>query len=275
MTQLTTTKPLRITRDFQGTAFEFREDGYFNMTKAAAHFGKRLDNFWANDETRRYMKELALVVANTWNPSELDETTQKRIAWFRGMAASNFHDATICGVDVTAFRKVLTQSVRGQHGGTWGHPKLAVFFARWLSVRFAVWCDAVIEDLLAGRAQLTITKPDESAILALQQRNDEQAAEIGLILTELADALAKVDEVKREAASMRPLVAAANVPSRSAAWNVVTVGPGRIKSPVRNVVPVGHGVVAAVIGPCSRVPSCDLRDLMREARVGEWVGGYQ
>lgn len=24
--------------------------------------------------------------------------------------------------------------------GTWAHPKLAVFFARWLDVKFAVWC---------------------------------------------------------------------------------------------------------------------------------------
>lgn len=31
---------------------------------------------------------------------------------------------------------------RGRYGGTWAHPKLAVFFARWLDVRFSVWCDA-------------------------------------------------------------------------------------------------------------------------------------
>jgi KilA-N domain len=39
---------------------------------------------------------------------------------------------------------------RGRHGGTWAHPKLALRFAQWLDVRFAVWCDAVIEDLLKG-----------------------------------------------------------------------------------------------------------------------------
>ena len=36
--------------------------------------------------------------------------------------------------------------------GTWAHPKLAIFFARWLDVRFAVWCDAMIEDILKGNA---------------------------------------------------------------------------------------------------------------------------
>jgi hypothetical protein len=40
----------------------------------------------------------------------------------------------------------------GRYGGTWAHPKLAVFFARWLDVRFAVWCDAMIEDILKGAA---------------------------------------------------------------------------------------------------------------------------
>ena len=38
----------------------------------------------------------------------------------------------------------LIQTKRGNQGGTWGHPKLAVMFARWLDVRFAVWCDAMM-----------------------------------------------------------------------------------------------------------------------------------
>lgn len=35
-------------------------------------------------------------------------------------------------------------SKKGRYGGTLLHPKLAVFFARWLDVRFAVWCDLMI-----------------------------------------------------------------------------------------------------------------------------------
>ena len=41
-----------------------------------------------------------------------------------------------------------TDATTGRYGGTWAHPKLAIFFARWLDVRFAVWCDAMIEDIL-------------------------------------------------------------------------------------------------------------------------------
>jgi prophage antirepressor-like protein len=34
-------------------------------------------------------------------------------------------------------------------------------------VKFSVWCDTVIEDILKGAAEVTITKPHESAVLAL------------------------------------------------------------------------------------------------------------
>lgn len=47
-----------VTRDYQGMAFQFREDGFFNMTKAAKHFGKRLDNFMASPETQEYIQAL-------------------------------------------------------------------------------------------------------------------------------------------------------------------------------------------------------------------------
>lgn len=44
----------------------------------------------------------------------------------------------------------LTQSQRGSHAGTWAHPKLAVYFARWLDVKFSVWCDMQIDELIRG-----------------------------------------------------------------------------------------------------------------------------
>nr|WP_314487862.1 KilA-N domain-containing protein [uncultured Pseudomonas sp.] len=45
----------------------------------------------------------------------------------------------------------LVRTARGRNGGTWLHPKLAVAFARWLSVDFAFWCDEQIDALLRGR----------------------------------------------------------------------------------------------------------------------------
>lgn len=39
---------------------------------------------------------------------------------------------------------IQKQATKGRNGVTYLHPKLAVFFARWLDVRFAVWCDLMI-----------------------------------------------------------------------------------------------------------------------------------
>lgn len=101
-----------ITRDFNGTPFVFREDGWFNMTKAAKHFGKEVKHFWTLESTTQYLEAQVQMVGKT----------------------------------------DLWESFKGRDGATWGHPKLAVFFARWLDVRFAVWCDAMIDDILKGKA---------------------------------------------------------------------------------------------------------------------------
>lgn len=54
-----------------------------------------------------------------------------------------------------------------------------MFFARWLDVRFAVWCDAMIEDILKGRAEVVIIKPKESEALALPIFITKVRADIG------------------------------------------------------------------------------------------------
>ncbi|QPL44982.1 KilA-N domain-containing protein [Halomonas sp. A40-4] len=79
------------------------------MTKAAKQFGKKLQNFMNAEGTGAYIEALR----------------------------SNYPD--LGDKDV-----VLVQRGSGLHPnvGTWAHPKLAVFFARWLDVRFAVACDA-------------------------------------------------------------------------------------------------------------------------------------
>ena len=107
-----------ITRNYNDMAFTFRDDGYFNMTKAAKHFSKRLDHFMASPETKEY-----IAAFNSVNSTELIDPRP------------------------------------GRYGGTWAHPKLSVPFARWLDVRFAVWCDSMIEDILKGKAEVVITKP--------------------------------------------------------------------------------------------------------------------
>ena len=99
--------------DYRGLVVSFDEDGWFDATAAAAHYGKRVDHYLANADTREYIDAL-------------------------------------CNVEIT--RKVgdFIRTQRGKNGGTWFHPDLGVHFARWLDVRFAIWCDRQIRALIAG-----------------------------------------------------------------------------------------------------------------------------
>jgi len=124
---LRSSSPPLITREHNGHVFTFRGDGWFNMTKAAQAFGKDAFEFLRLPSTCEYID----AISKTGKIPELKEAS------------------------------------RGRYGGTWAHPKLAVFFARWLDVKFSVWCDAVIEDILKGAAEVVIAKPQESAVFKL------------------------------------------------------------------------------------------------------------
>lgn len=155
-----------VTREFDGAAYQFRDDGYFNMTHAAKAFGKKLDHFWEADGTRRYCFELANAT---------------------GLIARDSGDLSYG----------LAEAKRGRYGGgTWGHPKLAVYFARWLDLKFAVFCDMVIDDILAKKAELTITKPTESAAMALPQTYLES-------LQELVKAVEERERLTQEKAALQ------------------------------------------------------------------------
>lgn len=96
--------------DYEGQAVRFNSDGWINATEAAARFGKLPHEWMRLPETVAYLEAMA------------------------------------------KYGKIpqLVRSRRGRNGGTWLHPKLAVAFARWLSVDFAVWCDEQIDALLRG-----------------------------------------------------------------------------------------------------------------------------
>lgn len=102
-----------ITRDYQGHAISYQADGWFNATAAAEKFGRRVDVWLKSQETRDYIAALC----------EMTNTTEKG----------------------------YLKTKRGQGGGTWLHPKLAVNFSRWLDPRFGIWCDTQIDSLIRGK----------------------------------------------------------------------------------------------------------------------------
>ena len=130
-----------IKSEFNGSAIQFTDDGWFNATLAANKFGKRVDHWLANQETAEYIAALC-------------ESPNTR----------NYGD--------------LIKTKRGNAGGTWLHPKLAVMFARWLDVRFAVWCDEQIDTLLR-RGQVVVTAGEIShwkELIELERSDAESKA---------------------------------------------------------------------------------------------------
>jgi len=103
-----------VTRDYQGHAIAYQDDGWFNATQAAAKFSKRVDHWLANQDTKDYVAAILRRDSNT------------RLSGY-------------------------LKTKRGASGGTWLHPRLAVAFARWLDVDFAVWCDEQIDLLIRGK----------------------------------------------------------------------------------------------------------------------------
>ncbi|NHZ36560.1 KilA-N domain-containing protein [Massilia rubra] len=102
-----------VTAEYQGVAFSFQDDGWFNATTAAGKYGKKPNDWLKLDETKEYISVL----------SSISNASQNRI-WHK--------------------------TKRGNNGGTWLHPKLAVRFSQWLDMRFAVWCDYQIDLILRG-----------------------------------------------------------------------------------------------------------------------------
>ncbi|MCG9054846.1 KilA-N domain-containing protein [Laribacter hongkongensis] len=92
---------------------QFNPDGWFNATLAAERFGKSPYEWQRLPETVRYMQAL--------------EIRYGKIPYVKTSRA---------------------RADRG--GGTWLHPKLAVRFAQWLDVDFAIWCDEQVDALIRG-----------------------------------------------------------------------------------------------------------------------------
>ncbi|MFK3790121.1 KilA-N domain-containing protein [Pseudomonas piscis] len=105
--------------DYQGQAVTFNADGWINATIAAARFDKAPNDWLRLDSTEEYIEKLA----GRMNESNTGKSRITLVTTRRGNSANS---------------------------GTWLHPKLAVKFARWLSVDFEIWCDEQIDALVRG-----------------------------------------------------------------------------------------------------------------------------
>ncbi len=105
--------------NYEGQAVRFNADGWLHATEIAERFGKEPAQWLRLDSTKEYIQRLS-----------------------ERMEKSN--------VGKSHITLVKTRRGNTSTSGTWLHPKLAVKFARWLSVDFEIWCDEQIDALVRG-----------------------------------------------------------------------------------------------------------------------------
>lgn len=91
----------------------FTSDAWFDATTVAKHFDKRPTDWLSLDSTNEYIANLCEIISS----------------------------------EKSSLLKII-RGGRGKSDSTWFHPRLAVAFARWLDVRFSIWCDMQIEKIM-------------------------------------------------------------------------------------------------------------------------------
>jgi hypothetical protein len=113
-----------VTLQYNDFPVMFQSDAWLNATTIAKSFNKLAADYLRLDSTKEYIEALQE------NLFPADD--------------SNMGNPILENNQLVIVKNGAPET----GGGTWLHPKLAVNFARWLSAKFAVWCDLQIEKLL-------------------------------------------------------------------------------------------------------------------------------
>lgn len=150
--------------EYDGHSMRFFEDGWIDATTAAEKFGRVPNEFLRLPETEAYISGL-----------------KRRYG------------------EIPYVKTSRARKDRG--GGTWLHPKLAVRFARWLSVDFEIWCDEQIDAIIRGEAH----QVDDERIKAIFLLSDPAAWE-KRFKDPLYDALFRMTGLPRHRKNRRPMI---------------------------------------------------------------------
>lgn len=132
-----------ITRTYENHAVTYNSEGWFNATEAAAKFGKEPREWLRLHETCEYMEAFARHRGMEFQPTFVERKASAKV---RG-GNSGFRPELKSVPGLVMVKRGAPSS----GGGTWLHPKMAVAFARWLNVDFAVWCDEQIDSIIRGK----------------------------------------------------------------------------------------------------------------------------
>lgn len=149
---------------YEGSPVSFNPTGeniMVNATQMAKTFGKNVRHWFENPGTHEFIETLAL--ARGMRPMSENPTS------FNTKTLAERYPELVKVVKGGVANKV-TQ-------GTWMHEDVAIEFARWLSPKFAIWCNDRIKELL--RSGMTTVTAARNA-----RTDDEVIAHAMLLLTD-------------------------------------------------------------------------------------------
>ncbi|WP_338803592.1 KilA-N domain-containing protein [Xenorhabdus griffiniae] len=148
-----------IPLEYDGHPIRFNEEGWINATDVAAKFGKEPNDWISQLDTLEYLCALSKkLFSNSGAERELGKIKELEIR----------KSSTRAKILRLTKKTGLVKTRAGINGGTWLHPKLAIRFARWLSVDFEIWCDEQIDTLIRGN-QPTFTDQRINALFLLDK----------------------------------------------------------------------------------------------------------
>lgn len=156
---------------YEGTPISFSNaDGVMvNATQMAKPFGKKAVDFLKIQQTKDFLQELSEV-------KKIPSTE-------------------------------LVQVTHGNNGGTWMHENVAMEFARWLSPKFAIWCNDRIKELLR-EGVATVNDDDDTianAMAILQRRLEEKQQRLQLAESTIEAQRQQLGERQRTIDSLTPM----------------------------------------------------------------------
>ncbi len=148
-----------ILRQFEGQPVRFDSRGWVNATEIARRYGKEPNDLLRQRETVEYLVEMSEALGMAGCLPEFNE-----IKALSDDSAS-FRVAALRIAKQTGLVRTKAGSP-ANGGGTWLHPKARVLLGRWVSAKFAVWCDLEMDAILTGRHP----QPDPNALSTVADR---------------------------------------------------------------------------------------------------------
>ena len=118
--------------DSQEVAFAIQNGYWLKANTVATKAGKKLSHYWDSKDTKEYIEAV------------LEQLNAKDLSYPKINEPKIYTEEDL--------KKVVLG--KGKEQGTWVHPRLSVHFARWISARFAVFCDEFVSRELRRKSKI-------------------------------------------------------------------------------------------------------------------------